>query len=354
MKGLRAVFIAGCLGCLLLSGLSAKQLPEVSVIATGGGIAGVFEKVQTKSRFSVARLSVDSLLEEIPAINSVAKISAEQFSNIPSQSMTDELLLKLARRVNTVLSSNMTNGVVITHGTDTMEETAYFLNLVLNTRKPVVVVGAVRPANHHSPDGPSNLYDAISVAADTKSEAKGALIVMNGRIFSSRGATKAHTYATDAFQPTDAGFLGYVNQGEVSYYQSSSRRHTYRSEFAIDQLKTLPKVEIVYAYGNANRDLIDAAIRSGAKGIVVAGVGNGNIHPEMLKALQLARSKGIQIVRSSRTGSGLVSKGLEVDDAAYQFVTADNLNPQKARILLKCALTKTGSTPLIQKIFDAY
>ncbi|OOP89860.1 type II asparaginase, partial [Helicobacter pylori] len=239
-------------------------------------------------------------------------------------------------------------GVVITHGTDTLEESAYFLNLVLHSTKPVVLVGAMRNAASLSADGALNLYNALSVAANEKSANKGVLVVMDDNIFSAREVVKTHTTHTSTFKALNSGAIGSVYYGKTRYYMQPLRKHTTESEFSILELKTpLPKVDIIYTHAGMTPDLFQASLNSHAKGVVIAGVGNGNVSAGFLKAMQEASQMGVVIVRSSRVGSGEITSG-EIDDKAYGFITSDNLNPQKARVLLQLALTKTNNKEKIQ------
>ena len=251
---------------------------------------------------------------------------------------------KLAKRIQQLVDKPEVDGIVITHGTDTLEETAFFLNLVIKTNKPIVLTGATRPFGQLSSDGPGNLYDAILVASNPTSRSKGVFVTFSGNIFSAREVSKGHTYRTDPFITYDLGMLGYVHGNNVYVYQVSTRKHTYQSEFNINDLDTLEKVEVIYSHIDQNPAHISTSILQGAQGLVVAGVGNGNVKKSVLSKLKKASDDGIIVVRSSRTGNGLVTRGAEIDDIKYGFVTADNLSPQKARILLMLALTKTNDS----------
>ena len=337
------------------SEITAKK-PLIKVLATGGGITAKLAGVNTSMQFSSQQIGVSNLINQVVEISRVADIDAEQISMIPSQEMSNEIWLKLAKRVDRILKSKRYDGIVITHGTDTMEETAYFLNLVCRHRLPIVFVGATRPTNHLSPDGPSNLYDAVVVAGNPKSREKGVMVVMNGKIMGARDVTKRHTYGTDSMQTTDTGFLGYVVGDDVYYYQESTRKHTFKSEFSISVIETLPRVDIVYGYANNSASMINGAINDGAKGIIYAGVGNGNFHPNLIEGFKHATDRTVRVVRSSRIHNGIVLKNAEVkdDDPRFRFIVGDNLNPQKARALLMVALTKTKDPKKIQTYFDNY
>ncbi|PUD43910.1 L-asparaginase 2 [Helicobacter pylori] len=329
----------------------AQNLPTIALLATGGTIAGSGASASLGS-YKSGELGVKELLKAIPSLNKIARIQGEQVSNIGSQDMNEEIWFKLAKRVQELLDDSRIQGVVITHGTDTLEESAYFLNLVLHSTKPVVLVGAMRNAASLSADGALNLYNAVSVAVNEKSANKGVLVVMDDNIFSAREVIKTHTTHTSTFKALNSGAIGSVYYGKVRYYMQPLRKHTMESEFSLSQLKTpLPKVDIIYTHAGMTPDLFQASLNSHAKGVVIAGVGNGNVSAGFLKAMQEAGQMGVVIVRSSRVGSGEVTSG-EIDDKA--FITSDNLNPQKARVLLQLALTKTNDKEKIQEMFEEY
>ncbi|MGL2408837.1 type II asparaginase [Helicobacter pylori] len=330
----------------------AQNLPTIALLATGGTIAGSGTSASLGS-YKSGELGIKELLKAIPNhLIKIARIQGEQISNSGSQDMNEEVWFKLAQRVQKLLNDSRIQGVVITHGTDTLEESAYFLNLVLHSTKPVVLVGAMRNFTSLSADGALNLYNALSVAIDEKSANKGVLVVMDDSIFSAREVVKTHTTHTSTFKALNSGAIGSVYYGKTRYYMQPLRKHTIESEFSLSQLKTpLPKVDIIYTHAGMTPDLFQASLNSHAKGIVIAGVGNGNVSAGFLKAMQEASEMGVVIVRSSRVGSGEISLG-EIDDKA--FITSDNLNPQKARVLLQLALTKTNDKAKIQEMFEEY
>lgn len=329
----------------------AQNLPTIALLATGGTIAGSGVDASLGS-YKSGELGIKELLKAIPSLNKIARVQGEQISNIGSQDMNEEVWFKLAKRAQELLDNSRIQGVVITHGTDTLEESAYFLNLVLRSTKPVVLVGAMRNATSLSADGALNLYNALSVAIDEKSANKGVLVVMDDTIFSAREVIKTHTTHTSTFKALNSGAIGSVYYGKTRYYMQPLRKHTTESEFSILELKTpLPKVDIIYTHASMTPDLFQASLKSHAKGVVIAGVGNGNVSTGFLKAMQEASQMGVLIVRSSRVGSGEVTSG-EIDDKA--FITSDNLNPQKARVLLQLALTKTNNKEKIQEMFEEY
>ena len=287
-------------------------------------------------------------------MNKIANVTGEQIVKIGSQDMNDAVWLTLAKRINELLKRDDVDGIVITHGTDTMEETAFFLNLTVKSDKPVVLVGAMRPSTAMSADGPLNLYNAVVTAAAKESKGKGVVIAMNGLILGAQGATKMNTVDVQTFQSPNSGALGYVLNGKVSYNMESLKRHTTKSEFDVTNLDKLPKVGIVYSYSNVDADVMTPFLNGGYQGIVHAGVGNGNIHQNLFPMLEKARKQGILVVRSSRVPTGPITLDAEVDDNKYQFVASQELNPQKARVLLMLALTKTNDWKKIQQYFNEY
>ena len=336
----------------IASSLAAAK-PNIYILATGGTIAGSSASA-TEGNYTAGSKGIEDILSAVPQLGDLATIKSEQISNIGSQEMNDEIWLKLANRVSELLTKNDVDGIVIVHGTDTMEETAYFLSLVVKSKKPIVLVGAMRNADSMSADGPLNIFNAVSVAADKNAREKGALVVMNDEIHAAREVTKTNTTIVAAFASPNSGKIGTVNYGVVNLYMAPLRKHTVVSEFNIKDLKALPRVDIIYGHAQDSGDLVDAAVQKGAKGIIVAGVGNGNLYPDLQAALAKASEAGVIVVRSSRTGSGSTSVGSEVDDAKLGFLTADNLNPQKARVLLMLALSKTSDKAKIQSFFATH
>lgn len=332
--------------------MMAQELPKVYILATGGTIAGSGSSA-TKSNYSAGQVAIGTLLDAVPAIKDVANVEGEQVVNIGSQDMSDEVWLVLAKRVNELLARADVSGVVITHGTDTMEETAFFLSLVVGSGKPVVLVGAMRPSTAISADGPANLYNAVVTAASPASRDRGVLVCMNGKVYGAADVTKTNTTSVETFQSPNSGAIGYIHNGEVRYYHTSCAGVN-TPYFDIDGLKSLPKVGIAYGYSNVEGDVVDMMIDKHYKGIVYAGVGNGNIHKNVFPELEKARKDGIIVVRSSRVPTGATTLDAEVDDNKYEFVASWGLNPQKARILLMLALTKTDDWKTIQKYFNNY
>ncbi len=332
---------------------AATSLPRLRLLATGGTIAGAQTSGDARG-YKAAAFSVEALLSAVPQIASLARIEVEQVAAIGSQDMDEATWLKLAARTQAALESPQVAGVVITHGTDTMEETAFFLNLVVRSEKPVVLVGAMRPATAISADGPMNLYNAVAVAADPSTRGRGVLVVANDEIHFAREVAKTNTTQVGTFRATHRGLAGLVNGGRLHLYGPPVRRHTAKSVFGVAGLKLLPRVDIVYAHAGMGRELIDAAVHAGARGIVLAGVGDGNAHAVALAAAAEAARAGVAIVRSSRTGGGVVERNIEVDDDRLGFIASDELNPQKARVLLMLGLTRTRDPRALQEMFFTY
>lgn len=333
----------------------SEQRPIIYVLATGGTIAGRGNSPLQTGNYRAGELSVAELTASVPGLSDLAEIKGEQICNVASPFVTVDIWLTIARRINEIYANEPeVTGIVVTHGTDSLEETAYFLNLVVDSRKPVVVVGSMRPATALSPDGPLNLVSAINVAADPQAIDQGVLVVMNDEIYTARDVSKTHVSYLHTFRSPDLGALGSVSSGTASFYRRALRRHTKDSEFTVTQLATLPRVDIIYAHLGADGALIEAAVASGARGIVLASMGQGGGTHQQNEALQQAQSQGVIIVRSSRTGSGRMLPTNQARLEQGGSITADNLNPQKARILLMLALTQTTDKYKIQDFFTKY
>ena len=332
---------------------SAAPAPkaQVVVLATGGTIAGAGG---TGYGYTSGELKIDDLIKAVPNIDKLARLSGEQVANIGSQDMNDAVWLKLAERVNAVLAKGDVTGAVITHGTDTMEETAYFLDLVTKSDKPVVLVGSMRPATAISADGPGNLYNGVATAANPDARGRGVLVLLNDTIHAARNVIKTNTTSVETFESPNRGPAGLIHSGTISWFERMDKKHTTKSEFNVNGVKALPRVDIVYAHSNMDPKLIEAAIQSGAKGIVVAGVGDGNMPKAVLESLAAAVKKGTVVVRSTRLESGLVLRNNEVDDEKMGFVASGELNPAKSRVLTQLALTKTTDPKTVQRMFNEY
>ena len=326
---------------------------NIKILATGGTIAGKADSNTATTGYKAGALGIDELINAVPSVKDFANVSGEQICNIDSRDMTDDIWLKLAERCNKLLAEKNVDGIVITHGTDTLEETAYFLNLTVKSSKPIVMTGAMRPATAISADGSRNILDAVRVAVDKKSFGQGVLVVLNGQINSARDVTKTNTLSLETFKSPEFGALGFVNDGVVEFYRKVLRSHTTESEFDISGLENLPFVKIIYGAANDDSLFVNAAIDAGVKGIVYAGMGNGSVHKFAEESLARATAQGIAVVRSTRVGSGAVVAA-EKSYAEKNFIDGDSLNPQKAQILLRLALTKTDDPKEIQKIFQKY
>ena len=328
--------------------------PKVTILATGGTIAGK-QGDPNAPGYKAGSFSVEDLVEAVPQLKDVATIDGQQVANIGSQNMHDAVWLKLLKATTEALAKPDVAGAVITHGTDTIEETSFFLNLTLKGDKPVVLVGSMRPATSLSADGPMNIYNAVIVAGSPEAKGRGVLVLMNDEIHYAAEVTKTDTTNPDSMKSPNRGRAGLCDTGKCVFFSPNEKRHTTRSEFSIgDDLTKLPEVAIVYAHSNMDGTLIEAAIKAGAKGIVVAGVGGGNMTDPALDALTKAAKDGIVVVRSARVGRGVVRRNIEVDDDKLGFVAAQELSPQKARILLQLALMKTTDPGEIQKMFLEY
>lgn len=336
-----------------MSAASQVRKPRLAVIGTGGTIAGTGASSANTGAYQSAVVAVDTILEAVPAVFDVAEIAGEQIFQIDSSDLTDALLLQLARRVSALVKSDDVDGVVILHGTDTLEETACFLNLVVHTTKPVVVLGAMRPGTALSADGPLNLYHAVVVAASPAAAGKGVLVVMNDEIHTGRDIAKTNSFKLDAFA-SPHGPLGYVAESRPVFYRLPARAHTVDSAFNIDTIEALPAVGIVYAHAGMGREVYDALVASGARAIVHAGFGGGNVPGYLADALREIRAQGVFIVRATRTGSGIVIRNGAVDDDANDWIAVDDQNPQKARLLMALALTLTSDSREIQEMFWRY
>ena len=332
---------------------STNKRPAVMILATGGTIAGA-AATGTQSGYTSGQVPIEGMIAAVPGVDALAQVSGEQLANVGSQDITFAIMIELANRINTLLGFENIDGVVVTHGTDTMEETAHFLNLTVISKKPVVMTGAMRPATAVSADGPLNLYNAVAVAADPEAAGRGVLVVMNDRIHGAHSLTKTNTTSVETFLSPTNGLIGTVIYGKIQYFRHPFRKHTYRSEFSIDGVTELPRVDILYACADMPADLIDCSVAQGAKGIVIAGDGNGNMNAATCERAARAAGRGILIVRSSRVPSGKVGRNVEVDDDRLQFIASDELNPAKARILLMLALLKKRSLAEIQELFFDY
>lgn len=326
---------------------------NVVVLATGGTIAGAGASAVNSATYAAAKVPVDKLLAGLPELAQIANVKGEQVFQIASESFTNDNLMVLGRRVSALVKQDDVDGIVITHGTDTLEETAYFLNLVIRSRKPIVVVGSMRPGTALSADGALNLLNAVTVAASKDAGGKGVLVTMNDEIQSGRDVSKTVNIKTEAFK-SQWGPLGMVVEGRNYWFRAPVKRHTMDSEFNIDDIAALAPVEVVYGYGNVARGIYETTGKSGVKALIHGGTGNGSVADRIVPTLRELRSQGVQIIRSSRVPDGFVLRNAEQPDDKYDWVVAHDLKPQKARILAAVALARGADSKELQRIFWQY
>lgn len=341
---------------LLTASISLYAKNNVVVVATGGTIAGAGASSTNSATYTAAKVPVDALINAVPQVKDLANVSGVQALQIASESITDKELLSLARQVNDLVKKPSVNGIVITHGTDTLEETAFFLDLVIHTDKPIVVVGSMRPSTALSADGPLNLYSAVALAASDEAKNKGVMVLMNDSIFAARDVTKTINIHTNAFA-SQWGALGTLVESKPYWFRNSVKRFNNTSEFNIENIKgdQLPLVQIVYGSDSMLPDAYLAYAKAGAKAIIHAGTGNGSVANYIVPTLrQLHDEQGIQIIRSSRVPQGFVLRNAEQPDDKYGWIVSHDLNPQKARLLAALALTKTNDAKEIQRMFWQY
>jgi len=336
---------------------ATNDLPLVWVLSTGGTIAGAGTSSTNVNEYKAGSILGEQLVNAVPEIKQYANVKVEQIVNVGSPDITLDNLLTLANGINTIFAKDPTvAGVVVTHGTNTLEETAYFLNLTIKHDRPVILVGSMRPATAISADGPLNLLNAVRTAISSEARGKGVLIVMNDEINGARDVTKTNTLHVETFRSPELGFLGYVDEDKVTFYRASTKRHTMNSEFDVTGIREFPKVEIVYSYIEPSVTMIQALLAGGIKGIVFAGSGAGLLSKFEKEAVKTVLSSPSQskpiLVRSNRTGNGRVIGRKDYDEAGY--IPADTLNPQKSRILLMLALTRTNDSKEIRRIFSEY
>src|SRR6187401_1557622 len=329
------------------------QLPRVIILATGGTIAGAGASAD-RAGYTAGKIPVDDLIGSIPTVKKIATITGEQIASVGSQDMTVEIWKKLAIRANEIFAKNEADAIVVTHGTDTQEETAYFLDLVVPSDKPIVLTGSMRPATAISADGPKNLYDAITVAINPATKGRGVLVSFNEGIYDAREVMKMSTTKTNAFGSPNTGPVGQAYDGRVEYYSSSDREVNPKSPVVITKDTKLPRVDIVYMYADAPSDQIDLLISKKVDGIVIAGVGNGNFNKAFTDAVKRAVTAGVIVCRASRAPSGRVVLHDEINDDELGTIVSDDLTPQKARILLMLGLTRSKDRKQLQELFFKY
>ena len=329
-------------------------LPQVHIVATGGSIAGIGPDRLDYILYPELgqHLTIAESLARVPETATVAQVTAEDVISVGSTAIGGPEWVRLAARINELLEGPV-DGVVVTHGTATLEETAYFLHLTVKSSKPVVVTGAMRPPTAISTDADLNLLDAVRVAAAPHAAGLGVLTVMNNEIQSARDVTKANTFRVETFKPNELGFLGYADSdGQVVLYRAPLRKHTTAASFRVEAGTVLPRVDIVYSYAGADGLLIDAVRQNGSPGLVVAGFGGGTFPPQVLEAAAAAVEQGIVVALASRSSAGRVV--MTPAKEKQGFIVSDNLLPQKARVLLMLALMTTQDRAQIQQMFLEY
>lgn len=332
---------------------AAQQKARIILIGTGGTIAGRGASSVNTSAYDCSVLSIDEILADLPVANSIADIITEQLFQVGSENFGNVQLLQLGKRIDSLLKRDDVDGIVVTHGTDTIDETAYFLHLTLKSIKPVVVVGAMRPPSALSSDGPINLYNAIVVAASQLARGKGTLVVSNEEIHTARDVVKTNTFKQEAFK-SPYGPLGFIVEGKPIFYRLPARRHTVDSEWSIGEIDALPDVGILYAHGGMNDAIVRAMLDSGVRAVIYAATGNGNVAASIVASLVDARKRGIHVVRGSRTGGGVVIRNAAQPDDRYDWLVTDDQAPHKARILMMLALTREQCTRELQEVFLRY
>ncbi|MBZ5859366.1 type II asparaginase [Flavihumibacter profundi] len=357
MKSIETKFRYALTGFLLFLSVFAiaqsKELPRVIILATGGTIAGAGVSAE-RAGYTAGKIPIEDLIGTIPAVKKIANITGEQVASVGSQDMTIEIWKKLAIRINEIFAKNEADAIVITHGTDTQEETAYFLDLVVPSERPVVLTGSMRPSTAISADGPKNLYDAITVAVNPNTKGRGVLVSFNEGIYDAREVMKMSTTKTNAFGSPNTGPVGQAYDGRVEYYLRSEREINPKKPVVITADTKFPRVDIVYMYADAPADQIDMLIGKKVDGIVIAGVGNGNFNKAYMEAVKRAVKAGIIVCRASRAPSGRVVLHDEINDDELGTIVSDDLTPQKARILLMLGLTKTKDKKQLQELFFKY
>lgn len=339
----------------LMTTSPSRLLPRIALVGTGGTIAGAGTASDgpPSAAYEAAVISASELIACVPQLAQLAELQVEQLLQIDSADFTDDKLLMLARRVSELCARDDVDGVVVTHGTDTMEESAYFLHLTVKSSKPIVFTGAMRPSTALAADGPANLLHAVAVAAHESSGGRGVLLVMNEEIHSARDVSKVHAMRVDAFS-SPHGSLGLVTEGAPRWYRAVTRPHTVQSEFDITKLSDLPLVGVISGHGNMRPEIYEAWVKLGARAIVYAGLGGGTVPAYLEAELSALREHGVVLVRASRTGAGPVIRNANADDDAHGWIVTDDQNPPRARLLAALALTCHEDTADLQQVFWRY
>lgn len=324
---------------------------RIAIVATGGTIAGAGE-VGRSLEYRAGEISVSEIIESIPNINALAELECHQLFSLDSNEMDPDKWLVLARTINDLLDRDDIDGCVVTHGTDTLDETSYFLNLTISSDKPVVLTGAMRPATATSADGPFNLYQSVALAASAQAVGKGVMALFSSTIYSGRDIEKINNFRVDAFNHKDFGCLGFMQDDDVYFYSRVYRKHTFESIFSEQLPEKLPRVAVAYFCAGADPDIL-YHLSERNEGIVIAGTGSGNYSEAWLSAINELSSKGIVFVRSSRVNMGIVFDD-EIFDPKHLCIASNTLSAQKARVLLMLCLSRTKDLGEIKRIFEEY
>ena len=334
----------------------SNERPTIRIIATGGSIAGVGPDRLDYILYTELgeHLTIEQSLDRIPEVGGIALVRSEDLVSVGSTAIGPPEWLRLSQRINQVFQEETdVTGVVVTHGTATLEEISYFLHLTVKSPKPVVVTGAMRPPTALGTDADLNLLDAVRIAACPEAGAKGVLTVLNNEVQCAREVTKANTFRVETFRPNELGFLGYADSdGQVVFYRTPLRKHTTETPFNVAALSSLPRVDVVYAYAGADGLLVEAVRDNRSNGLVLAGFGGGSYPPEVFAAAAEAVRDGIPVVLATRATAGRVIMTPRKEELG--FIVCDNLLPQKARILLMLGLTVTQERSELQRMFNEY
>lgn len=334
-----------------LEEIKVNSIPTIYVLALGGTIGSATKSME--EFYDRSSITIEKLINNLPLDSTKINIISHQLLQQISQDMTHHELIQVAQHIHTIADNNEIDGIVITQGTNSIEETAYFMNLVINTKKPIIFTGSFRPANALGSDGSRNLYNAILLAASHDIIGMGVLLTFNDHIFNARDVCKFNPSDSAGFSLNGAGIIGSISGQSICIHSFLNKKHTYQSEFNINTVKNIPKTYIIYGHLGMDDTLIQAAIKNRAKGLISAGMGKGYLPKIVTASLKKAEKEGIIIVRCSRTGQGLVNIDSKVDNK-QGFIAGNSLSPQKARILLAVALLQTNNKTEIQRIFNQY
>lgn len=325
-----------------------NRLKNIVVIGTGGTIAGTGKSGMTLS-YQSGQIEVNDLIAEIPELKDIANVTSNELLSVDSCDITGRDWIHIANYINETANSSDVDGFVITHGTDTLEETAFFLNLTAKTSKPIVITGSMRPSTAMSPDGPFNIFQAVALASSEEAIGKGVLVAFSDSIYGARDVQKTNTFKVSAFNQRDLGSFGYIRDDKTYFFASSTKKHTFNSEFDISEISELPYVSIAPFFADADTKILDY-LQENSQGIIVSGAGCGGCSVIWDKKIQEFMSKGFPVIRSSRISNGIVTS----EYISQKGIFSNTLSPQKARILLSLALTRTNDIDTIRNIFETY